>query len=100
MGRLVWLAAVALGIAAGVSAQAERLSDKDVKDLMEAIDKVLAGQFDALAKAYGTRFPIRESTPVRRLGDKEAGRPPTCYGDDPRRDRQAQSGVRTVTWKQ
>ena len=154
MRRLVWLAALALGIAASASAQAERLSDKDVKDLMEAIDKgrdhfvdaldpqfkhavmrsptnevdvskylddfdknihtmkdrfkgdyaasaevqtvlrqasdidayvrqqgamkgtsewdVLAGQFDALAKAYGTRFPVRENTPVRRLGDKEA----------------------------
>jgi hypothetical protein len=31
----------------------------------------LAGQFEALAKAYGTRFPIRENAPVRRLGDKE-----------------------------
>jgi hypothetical protein len=154
MRRLVWLAALALGIAANASAQAERLSDKDVKDLMEAIDKgrdhfvdaldsefkhavmrsptnevdvskylddfdrnihtmkdrfkgdyaasaevqtvlrqasdidayvrqqgamkgtsewtVLVGQFDALAKAYGTRFPVGENTPVRRLGDKEA----------------------------
>jgi hypothetical protein len=153
MRRLVWLAALALGIAANASAQAERLSDKDARDLMEAIDKgrdhfvdalepefkhavmrsptsevdvskylddfdknihtmkdrfkgdyaasaevqtvlrqasdidayvrqqgalkgasewnALAGQLDALAKAYGTRFPIRENTPVRRLGDKE-----------------------------
>jgi hypothetical protein len=31
----------------------------------------LAAQFDALAKAYGTRFPVREDTPVRRVGDKE-----------------------------
>ncbi len=153
MRRLVWLAALALGIAANVAAQAERLSDKDVKELMEAIDKgrdhfvdaldpqfkhavmrsptnevdvskylddfdknihtmkdrfkgdyaasaevqtvlrqasdideyvrqqgamkgasewnALARQFDALATAYGARFPVRENTPVRRLGDKE-----------------------------
>ena len=39
MRRFVWLAALALGIAANASAQAERLSDKDARDLMEAIDK-------------------------------------------------------------
>jgi hypothetical protein len=153
MRRLAWLVALALGMAANAHAQAERLSDKDVKDLMEAIDKgrdhfvdaldsefthavmrsptsevdvskylddfdknihtmkerfrgdyaasaevqtvlrqasdidayvrqqgamkgtsewnALAGQFDALARAYGTRFPVRENTPVRRVGDKE-----------------------------
>jgi hypothetical protein len=31
----------------------------------------LAGQLNTLAGAYGTSFPIGESTPVRRLGDKE-----------------------------
>jgi hypothetical protein len=154
MRRLAWLAALTLGIAATASAHSERLSDKDVKDLMEAIDKgrdqfvdaldsefkhavmrsptsavdvgkhlddfdknihtmkerfrgdyaasaevqtvlrqasdvdafvrqqgamkgtsewnALVGQLDTLAKAYGTRFPVRENTPVRRVGDKEA----------------------------
>ncbi len=153
MRRLAWVMALALGMAASASAQPERLSDKDVKDLMEAIDKgrdrfvdaldsefkhavmrsptsevdvskylddfdrnihtmkdrfkgdyaasaevqtvlrqasdidayvrqqgamkgasewnALAGQMDTLARAYGTRFPVRETTPVRRLGDKE-----------------------------
>lgn len=153
MRRLAWLMALALGIGASPSAQPERLFDKDVKDLMEAIDKgrdrfvdaldpgfkhavmrsptsevdvskylddfdhnihtmkdrfkgdyaasaevqtvlrqagdidayvrqqgamkgasewnALAGQLDSLAQAYGTRFPLRENAPVRRVGDKE-----------------------------
>jgi hypothetical protein len=150
---MAWLIALALGVAASATAQPERLSDKDVKDLMESIDKgrdrfvdaldsefkhavmrsptsevdvnkylddfdrnihtmkdrfkgdyaasaevqtvlrqagdidayvrqqgpmkgasewnALVGQLDALAQAYGARFPIRENAPVRRVGDHE-----------------------------
>ena len=153
MRRLAWLIALTLGFAGVASAQSERLSDRDVKELMDAIDKgrdrfvdaldsefkhavmrsptsevdvskylddfdknidtmkdrfkgdyaasaevqrvlrqasdidsyvrqqgamkgasewnALAGQMDVLARAYGTRFPVHENTPVRRLGDKE-----------------------------
>jgi hypothetical protein len=153
MRRTAWLVLLVMALAGRAFAQAERLSDKDVKELMEAIDRgrdrfvdaldpelkhsvmrsptsevnvskylddfdknihtmkerfkgeyaasaevqavlrqasdidayvrtratmkggsewnALAGQLDTLAKAYGTRFPIHENTPVRRLGDKE-----------------------------
>lgn len=52
MRRLAWLVVLALGIAAGAYAQPERLSDKDVKDLMEAIDKGRDRFVDALDSEF------------------------------------------------
>jgi hypothetical protein len=41
MRRLVWLAAVAFGIAVNASAQAERLSDRDVNNLVEGASSAM-----------------------------------------------------------
>ncbi len=72
MRRLVWLAALALGIAANASAQAERLSDKDVKDLMEAIDKGRDHFVDALDPQFKhavMRSPTNEVDVSKYLDD-------------------------------
>jgi hypothetical protein len=52
MRRLAWLIVLALGMAANASPQTERLSDKDVKDLMEAIDKGRDRFVDALDSQF------------------------------------------------
>ena len=52
MRRLAWFIVLVLGIAIHAYAQPERLSDKDVKDLMESIDKGRDRFVDALDSQF------------------------------------------------
>lgn len=71
MRRLAWLVVLGFGIAAG-AAQPERLSDKDVKDLMQAIDNGRDRFVDALDSEFKhavMRSPTSEVDVSRYLDD-------------------------------
>src|SRR5262249_23722663 len=72
MGRTAWLLLLVMALSGRAFAQAERLSDKDVKELMEAIDRGRDRFVDALdseSKHSVIRSPTNEVNVSKYLDD-------------------------------